>query len=282
MRKAKKILTLLLVIALTFTTAVGMTVAYFTDDDEETNVFTVGKVKIELHEEDRDGNEDDKYREALAEKIVSPIVIPNGGTKYDSENYIDKIVTVENIENEAYIRLIFAVPAVPGYDEQESQSNNWLHWNMYSHTDTVDDKGEGTNGWFWGTEETGEYPEKVADWNSSFNPGWTESDPIVYIEGKPYIIYIATNVLPIATGATTEPAMRGFFIDKNVDYDNVNETYTITDKAGTVYKLGDISNLDIKVFAQAVQKAGFESAWDAFEAANLPNIPWEVGEAPQQ
>ena len=86
MKKAKKILAFALVMMLTFATAVGMTVAYLTDDDEETNVFTVGKVKIELHEADRDGNVDDEYREALAEKIVSPIVIAEGETKYDSEN----------------------------------------------------------------------------------------------------------------------------------------------------------------------------------------------------
>lgn len=276
MKKVRKLITLLLVIALTFTVAVGMTVAYFTDDDAETNTFTVGKVKIELHEADRDGNEDDAYREALEEKIVSPMVIPEGGTKYDSDNYIDKIVTVENLENEAYVRLIFAVPAVPGYDEQESQSDNWLHWNMYSHTDTKDADGNGTNGWFWGTKETGEYPDDVADWNSSFNEDWTDSDSFVYIAGKPYIIYIATNVLPIASGATTEPALRGFFIDSKVDYDNDEEIYTITDKSGNVYDLGDLSNLDIKVYAQAVQTAGFETAWDAFEAANLPNIPWDI------
>ena len=278
----KKILAFALAMMLTFATAVGMTVAYLTDDDEETNVFTVGKVKIELHEADRDDNVDDEYREALAEKIVSPIVIAEGETKYDSENYIDKLVTVENIENEAYVRLIFAIPAVPGYDEQESQSDNWLHWNMYSHTDTKDAEGNGTNGWYWGTEETGEYPENVADWNSSFNPNWEDSDEIVYIEGKPYIIYIATNILPIANGATTEQAMRGFFIDEAVDYDNDLGTYTITDEEGNVFELGDLSDLDIKVFAQAVQTAGFESAWDAFETADLPNIPWEFVNAPQQ
>ena len=178
--------------------------------------------------------------------------------------------------------MIFAVPAVPGYDEQESQSDNWLHWNMYSHTDTKDAEGNGTNGWYWGTEETGEYPKNVADWNSSFNPNWEDSDEIVYIEGKPYIIYIATNILPIANGATTEQAMRGFFIDEAVDYDNDLGTYTITDEEGNVFELGDLSDLDIKVFAQAVQTAGFESAWDAFETANLPNIPWDFEDAPQQ
>ena len=269
MKKIKKILAFALVMMLTFATAVGMTVAYLTDDDEATNVFTVGKVKIELHEADRDGKVDDEYRKALAEKIVSPIVIAKGETKYDSENYIDKLVTVENIEHEAYVRLIFAVPAVPGYDEQNSQSDNWLHWNVYSHTDN------GTNGWYWGTKETGDYPDAVADWNSSFNPNWKDSDDIVVIDGKNYSIYIATNILPIATGATTEQAMRGFFIDEAVDYDNDLGTYTITDEEGNVFNLGDLSDLDIKVFAQAVQTAGFESAWDAFKAADLPNIPWE-------
>lgn len=46
----KKVLTLVLVVALTATVAIGGTLAYLTDRDNETNVFTMGKVDIKLNE----------------------------------------------------------------------------------------------------------------------------------------------------------------------------------------------------------------------------------------
>lgn len=46
----KKIVALMLVVALLAIAIVGGTLAYFTDDKEATNVFTVGSVKIELVE----------------------------------------------------------------------------------------------------------------------------------------------------------------------------------------------------------------------------------------
>lgn len=47
----KKILTLGLVAALSATAAISGTLAYFTDNDEKTNTFTVGNVDIELKED---------------------------------------------------------------------------------------------------------------------------------------------------------------------------------------------------------------------------------------
>lgn len=46
----KKILALCLIVALAATAAIGGTLAYFTDRDEQTNTFTVGKVGLDLTE----------------------------------------------------------------------------------------------------------------------------------------------------------------------------------------------------------------------------------------
>lgn len=46
----KKILALCLIIVLAVTAVTGATLAYFTDDDSETNTFTVGNVEIDLTE----------------------------------------------------------------------------------------------------------------------------------------------------------------------------------------------------------------------------------------
>ena len=46
----KKIVTLCVVICLLAVAAIGGTLAYFTDNETATNVFTMGKVDIELTE----------------------------------------------------------------------------------------------------------------------------------------------------------------------------------------------------------------------------------------
>ena len=46
----KKIVALSLVLCLAVVAVAGMTLAYFTDEKEAENVFTVGSVKIELYE----------------------------------------------------------------------------------------------------------------------------------------------------------------------------------------------------------------------------------------
>lgn len=59
MKKAKKILALLLCAALLVGASVAGTVAYLTSQDEVVNTFTVGQVAIELHETDEKTREDD-------------------------------------------------------------------------------------------------------------------------------------------------------------------------------------------------------------------------------
>ena len=51
----KKITAIFLCVALLATAIVGASLAYFTDTDNETNTFTVGNVKIDLIEKERDG-----------------------------------------------------------------------------------------------------------------------------------------------------------------------------------------------------------------------------------
>lgn len=60
MKKARKVIAMVLVLALTVAMSVAGTIAYLTDTDAATNVFTTGKVQIDLTEavvvEDEDGN----------------------------------------------------------------------------------------------------------------------------------------------------------------------------------------------------------------------------------
>ena len=78
--------------------AVGGSLAYFMDNDEVTNVFTIGSVDIEQNED------------FVQESQLLPVV---GIDPADADdNYIKKTVTVENIgKNGAYVQTYVAVPA---------------------------------------------------------------------------------------------------------------------------------------------------------------------------
>ncbi len=98
----KKVLSLCLIVIMALT-AIGGTLAYFTDKEVETNVFTVGDVNIEIRErKDADENwtSNDDYHEFLEDTIAMPGV------------EIPKYVTIANIgKNDAYVRVTIDVPA---------------------------------------------------------------------------------------------------------------------------------------------------------------------------
>ena len=90
----KKILTLALVLALVAIMVTG-TLAYFTAEDEVTNTFTVGSVKIEIVE---DFDEPDA-------------MIPVVKVDETDPNYINKDARVVNTgDNEAYVQMYVAIP----------------------------------------------------------------------------------------------------------------------------------------------------------------------------
>ena len=78
----KKILVLCVVLALAATTIIGGTLAYFTDTDNKTNTFTVGKVDITLTEPEWDEEQ---------AKLMPSRVIPK-----------DPTITVTNDSERAY------------------------------------------------------------------------------------------------------------------------------------------------------------------------------------
>ena len=90
----KKILSIALVIAL-IAIMVSGTLAYFTAEDEVTNTFTIGSVKIEIVED---------FQEP---QTMIPVV------KVDESdpNYINKDARVKNVgANAAYVQMYVAIP----------------------------------------------------------------------------------------------------------------------------------------------------------------------------
>ena len=114
----KKVLAIALAVAL-IAIMVSGTLAYFTDNDEVTNTFTVGSVRIDIYEND------DATDEAVRPMgKLTPVV---SATPSEDESYIAKVVDVKNTGlNDAYIRLHIAQPVeLLGYLELEMDTTGW-------------------------------------------------------------------------------------------------------------------------------------------------------------
>ena len=127
----KKLVALIMVLALAFTTLVGGTLAYFTDTDDAKNVMTLGNVTIKQIEQER--NENGELATFTQNKPALPAVgtpawadekITVGGVEHsvfaDSfKNVVDKFVNVKNAGTvDAYVRTIIAIEA-PDYDPND-------------------------------------------------------------------------------------------------------------------------------------------------------------------
>ena len=96
----RKLLTLAMTLCMVAILAIGGTLAYFTDTDSKTNVFTVGNVDIHIHEwmEDEDGNWENYENQELA-----PIA-------QDKAPFNKLVETFNDGENDAYIRTFVTCP----------------------------------------------------------------------------------------------------------------------------------------------------------------------------
>lgn len=225
----KKILSLCLVVALAATAIIGGTLAYFTDTDAQTNVFTTGNVAIDLWEDF--GDNDD----AGIEELIPAVGSAQAGTL---KNGIEKEVYVDNTGSEdAYVRVHIAVPAVldnaqPDFDA----SKNVLHFN-YTPESVEDGK------WNWSNSA-----ETATGDNWNF---YTAN-----IGGENYNVYVVTYETALKMGEATVDAMSQVYLDAettNEDIAKINE------------ELGN--NWYIYVAAEGAQAEGFANAYEALNTA---------------
>ena len=121
----KKIVSLCLVLALLLTAAIGGTMAYFTDNEKETNVLTVGNVDINLEEYMQDENGDKIPFDSDESLTLYPMTDEQGTTML-----ANKIVDVYNTspsEDDAYIRTIIAFESMEP-DEDGGDGVDLLHF----------------------------------------------------------------------------------------------------------------------------------------------------------
>lgn len=242
----KKILVLCLVVALAVTAVVGGTLAYFTDKDEATNTFTAGGVDIALIEQERDGK--GGLQNFTQDQVLMPIVGSAQGEKDDlgqpvAENYIDKIVTIENTgKSGAYVRAYFAIPSAldDGY-ETFNAGANILHFN-FGNANGVSTEG--------------------VQWNWMHGNKWNYFETT--IDGVAYNVYYADYYQVLPAGETTEQFISGVYLDKNVDMKDGKYIDTRFPTADLSILAGPVK---CPVFAVAVQADGFDNAADAVNAA---------------
>ena len=173
-----------------------------------------------------------------------------------------------------------------GYDNNVSE--NWIHWNAISNSDT--DK---PNGWYYCTPEYYISEAKDTEYPDAYADHYIVRE--VKIDGKLYDLTVITNVLPLEPGDETAPNMVGFYLDNDLNYDEsgwfmpCNETAEVNDGTidGKYYVINaaeanqeGLANKVILVATQAVQCEGFTDAWQAFAASfgeiTETNHPWYV------
>ena len=254
----KKVIAIVLLVALVSAISIGATLAYLTDRDSEVNVFTIGDVTIDLKEEFEQNS----------------TLIP--GVK------IEKKPTITTTgKNDAWVWLTFAIPAAldtntPGSDS--GSINNVIHWNFRAAT---------TEGYV--TESKVQQAIKdgfltdatlTADKILSENMTWDVMNSIgvgknVFqqeIEGVLCNVYVLLYNKALKPNETTLPNIEQVYLDANIDIAPNGDWYHVEN--GIAQKLdwnsfnsdGTPNNPKIYVSAYAMQTDGFATVDEAYAA----------------
>lgn len=224
----RKIIALCMVVAMIAVAIVGSTMAYFTDTDQAVNVMTIGNVKIEQIEQERDANGElapfTQMKELLPAVYTtfdwaapSEWPVPNDAAwktfSPDIKNTIDKFITVKNTgKSDAFVRTIVAV-------EGDAINGSLIGVAINAHTASV--------------------PE-VADEFQIVN--FIEE---VMINGVRYDVYEFVYKYALASGETTIPSFKQIYLSREATQDDVavfGETF------------------DVLAISQAIQANGFTDA----------------------
>lgn len=246
----KKIVSLCLAAILVVTAVAGVSLAYLTDSKQAANTFTVGKVRIDLIEQQRGEKGLEEFEQ---NKKLLPLVGSAQGEKDKygmpvAKNYVDKMVTVKNTGSEdAYIRVYFAIPSAldDGYDTFNAGKNT-LHFNFGNKV--VGDAIVSTEG---------------TDWTWTHGGKWNYYETA--IDGIKYNVYFADYNTAVAADETTSQAIQGVYLDKSFEM-REDGAYAFGEKL-TLDDGFDWSKVSCPVFSIACQSAGFDTPTEAFDNA---------------
>ena len=251
MKKARKVLAVVLALVLTATLSIAGTIAYLQDTDNETNVFTIGNVEIDLKED----------------FVQNSKLFPGVD--------VNKDVWVENTgSEEAYVRVHIAFPKVlDSGDPEFAAYANKLHWN-FTGASVADGQ------WNWHKTNVNSEHATMKGWPGN-GGAWNSYE--VTLDGVEYTVYVATyeTKLDGKTGdtvvKTATTALDKVYLDTTITNEDL---FRLDDVLGGTdpEKLDGV--WDIKVVAEGGQVAGFEDAYTALNtqfgvpsATNNPFLP---------
>lgn len=231
----KKVLAISLAVAL-IAIMVSGTLAYFTDNDEVTNTFTIGSVLIEIFE----NNEETTNDTIKFDKPMTPVVKT---TPSEDESYIHKAVKVKNTGlNAAYIRTHLAIPTkLVGYLVLDlNTADGWTQVG----TATV----------------TGDYTVYTYDFANKVEPNTFTPD---LLKG----VYLASDV------DLEEDANGSLWFVKKTDGEITHRSnFMAHQKTATGYTSTTVSVL---VASQAIQAQGFENGATNALNSGFTGNPWQ-------
>ena len=267
----KKLIALGLAVMLVGVSVVSGTLAYLTDTDKATNVFTVGNIEIDL-------DEATGVYDALGNIMSDKYTVYENGTVFDNimpGNYIKKEVTLENTDskNDAYVRVIVIL-------------NNWL--DTYNALITYTD-----------AAERDAVLDSVFDgWNADFANDYnqivmtdTDSDKYIDIDATTKIVdntvldpdnWFKNEYDPENDWRTNSPNDDGYYAKILGEYEMCYAYYMLLEPGDKVTlfeglnvpaefgaeQLKMFEDLKVEVYADAIQVEGFADAKSAFEALN--------------
>lgn len=270
----KKILAMVLVVALTAAVSIAGTMAYLTSTDSDVNVMTVGNAKIEQLEYERVVDENgnwvtsaftgygytaDQMQPFTQAKPALPAVYQDGDVKWDDRN------GNQNASGDGSHQQPWSQIGAPGSNQlfDDSVKNVVDKFVFVKNTGTVDV--------YYRTVIAIEIPEGFSNdkihLNTNGNSRFTWEDPetlgYITIDGTRFGLWVATHNPALTPNEVSRPSLLQVFLDPtttNEDCALFGETW------------------DVLVFSQAVQADGFVNANTALDAAfgdiSTTNHPW--------
>lgn len=285
----------------------GGTIAYFTDTDTKTNVFTVGNVDITLNEKQRgiDENGCKDPNEANLEEFTSQVIYPIVGSaqaKKDAfamatdcvenatidlsrsalaKNYVDKMVSVTNSgTSDAWVRVYYAVPTalVDSDPTDNNQTNDILHLNEGTFPSANE-----TSGYYWSPvypyPESGTVSSEIAH-GATWLLGPVEDDKVTSFyhyqttigdNNTSYEVFYQDIISPLPAGEESQRVLNGFYLDSGTTIKTVTtatgDEQHLFDKFGNDTGWKADEPINIPVYAIAVQDKGFSNTAEAVDAS---------------
>ena len=281
MMNFKKILALVLVVALSVSAGILGTVAYLTSEDSDVNTMVLGSVEIQqleyervvengewvsTGETDKYGYTPDKLQPFTQDKPLYPAVFADGDIKWDDRN------GNQNASGDGSHQQSWGQVGASG-------SNQLFDGSVKNAQDKmVFVKNTGKNGAYvrtWIALEQGDIPadefKNVIMTNSNKNHwSWEVAATDVEIGGNKYVVWCATYL-----GPKSNPT--GILAPNTVSYPSLLQVYMRPEADNAEVEAIDGNDdgvYNVLVFSQAVQADGFVDATTALTAAFGTEHPW--------